>query len=334
MSMTERVAPVIAASSAPPVYHPAGFDAALRTAVDDLSAGRWLSAERLLTTPSPTPAVWTFWTQVLALVAARSAVLGEWAREHPDARGLGVLRLRVMVEHALTADRAGRPQAWKLEQAARVACWTAAHADPADPVPWVCLLALAVLDRDRSLPEHRVRSTDPMLPAGPWGMFDEVLRRDPVGREAHHRMYRYWQQESRSAALDFVHMVTTNALPGSPIAALPLYASVDQYRTAPRRDAVVRGQWRRDPHFSNTQRAYRSWRSAEPGSWTVSDLSHLAHALWASAQMDAAVEVFEALGVLASRTPWSDVAESREMGEVVLLTARQQAFAGRATALA
>ncbi|WP_404868474.1 hypothetical protein ACI1MP_10420 [Kitasatospora griseola] len=325
---------MIAAPSVRPVYHPAGFDEALRPAVDDLMRGLWRSTERLLAVSANDPGCWTTRTQVLALAAARSTVLADWERESPGAPGLTVLRMRVMVEHALTAGRAGQPQVWKLEQEARAACWTAAQADPADPVPWVCLLALAVLDRDRSLPEHRWLSTDPMLPAGPWGLLDEVLRRDPVGREAHHRMYRYWQRESRSAALDFVHRVTTRALPGSAIAALPLYVSVDQYRTAQRRDAVVRGQWRRDPHFSNTQRAYRSWRESEPGAWTVADLSHLAHALWASAQMGAAVEVFEVLGPFASSAPWSDVADSPAEGEAVLLTARQQAFAGRATALA
>ncbi|MEV7121151.1 hypothetical protein [Kitasatospora griseola] len=325
---------MIAAPSARPVYHPAGFDEALRTAVDDLRAGRWLSTERLLAESANDVGLWTSRTQVLALVAARSTVLAGWERESPGAPGLAVLRVRVLVEHALTAGRAGKLQAGRLEQAARGACWAAAQADPADPVPWVCLLALAALDRNRTLPEHRLRSTDPMLPAGPWGLLDEVLRRDPVGREAHHRMYRYWQQESRSAALDFVHRVTTHAAPGSPIAALPLYLSVDQYRAAPHRDAVVRGQWRRDPHYSNTLSAYRSWRSAEAGSWTVADLSHLAHALWASAQMGAAVHVFEALGPFASRAPWSDVADSPEKGEAVLLTARQQALAGRATALA
>ncbi|MFI9785480.1 hypothetical protein ACIHEI_18575 [Kitasatospora sp. NPDC051984] len=326
---------MIAAQSARPVYHPAGFDGALRAAVDDLSAGRWLSTERLLAAPSPTPAVWTFRTQVLGLVAARSTVLADWGREQPDSRGLGVLRMRVGVEHALAAAREHRPEAWRLEQEARASCWAAAQADQQDPVPWVCLLALAALDPNQSLPEHRHRSADPMLPAGPWALLDGALRRDPVGREAHHRMYRYWQLVNRrSTALDFAHTVATRAPLGSPLAALPLYVSVDQYRQVRRRDTIVREQWRRDPHYSNTQRAYENWRVSEPGTWTVADLSHLAHALWASARMRAAVEVFEALGTFAARAPWIYIADSPDEGETVLLTARQQALAGRATALA
>ncbi|MFD7734441.1 hypothetical protein ACFV6F_29190 [Kitasatospora phosalacinea] len=316
------------------LYHPAGFDGPLRTAVDDLLTGRWLSTERLLARTERPSGSWVSRTQVLALAAARSTVLTAWARENPTASGLGVLRMRVLVEHALLAAKEAKREAGQLEQEAREACWAAAAEDPADPVPWVCLLALAELDRGQARPEHRVRSGDPMLPPGPWQLLDGALRRDPGSREAHHRMYRYWRRRSRAAALDFVHTVATWAPSGSPLVALHLYAAADQYRSTSVRDAVTRGQWRREPYLSHTQRAYESWSAAKPGSWPVSDLSHLAHALWASAQMGAAVRVFEALGQFASRVPWSHVADSPVQGEELLLTARQQAFAGRATAFA
>ncbi|MFD4533583.1 hypothetical protein ACFWNL_21225 [Kitasatospora sp. NPDC058397] len=322
-----------AVSPARPVYHPAGFDDALRTAVDDLRAGRWLSTQRLLAATA-NAGLRTSRTQVLALVAARSTVLSDWEREEPDDLGLSILRTRVMVEHALAAAEAGSPQAGPLEQQARESCRASAEAVCSDPVPWVCLLALAVLDRARHRPEHQQRSSDPMLPPGPWGLLDEAQRRDPGSREAHHRMLRYWHQVYRPAAADFVNVVMPRVPAGSPLVALPLYLSVDQYRNEPRRNAVVLRQWLREPHFSRAQRAYESWSAAAPGSWPVSDLNYLAHALWASAQMDAAVEVFTALGQFASRAPWSLVAESPDRAEDLLLTARQQALAGRATALA
>ncbi|MFJ3217281.1 hypothetical protein ACIPLC_15330 [Kitasatospora sp. NPDC086801] len=316
-----------------PVYHPAGFDGALRTAVDDLRTGRWLSTQRLLATTAQAGRR-TSRTQVLALVAARSTVLTNWAHEEPDDPGLAILRTRVMVEHALAAAEAGSLKAGALEQAARESCWAASNVLPPDPVPWVCLLALAVLDRPRARPEHQQRSSDPMLPPGPWGLLDEAQRRDPGNREAHHRMLRYWQQVYRPAAADFVNVVVPRVPAGSPLAALPLYLSVEQYRNEPRRNAVVLRQWLREPHFSRALRAYESWSASEPGSWPVADLSYLAHALWASARMDTAAEVFTALGQFASRAPWSLVADSPEKAEDLLLTARQQSFAGRATALA
>ncbi|MFD0404706.1 hypothetical protein [Kitasatospora sp. NPDC127116] len=325
---------MIAASLARPVFHPAGLDDSLRTAVDDLRVGRWWSTGQLL---AATEREWgrrTSRTQVLALVAARSTVLAGWAREEPSAPGLAILRTRVAVEHALAAADAGSPEAGRLEQAARESCWAASNALPPDPVPWVCLLALAVLDRARHRPEHQRRSTDPMLPDGPWGLLDEVLRRDPGNREAHHRMLRYWQQVYRPAAADFVNVVLSTAPAGSPLTALPLYLSVDHYRSEPRRNAIVLRQWLREPHFSRAQGAYESWSASEPGSWPVADLSYLAHALWASARMEAAVEVFTALGQFASRAPWSLVADSPDRAEELLLTARQQALIGRATALA
>ncbi|QKW20569.1 hypothetical protein HUT16_17170 [Kitasatospora sp. NA04385] len=302
--------------------------------MDDLLAGRWLSTERLLAGTERFSSLWVSRTQVLGLAAARSTVLTAWARENPTASGLGILRLRVLVEHALLAGREAQREAGRLEQEAREACWAAAQEDPSDPVPWVCLLALAELDHGQFRPEHRVLSGDPLLPPGPWGLLDEALRRDPGSREAHHRVYRYWRQRNRAAALDFVHTAALRAPAGSPLAALHLYVSVDQYRNTAVRDAVTRGQWRREPHFSHAQRAFQSWSVAEPESWPVADLSYLAHALWASAQMGAAVRVFEALGQFASRTPWSYVADSPARGEELLLTARQQAYAGRPMAFA
>ncbi|MFE6052839.1 hypothetical protein ACFQ6N_18950 [Kitasatospora sp. NPDC056446] len=316
-----------------PVYHPAGFDDALRTAVDDLRAGRWLSTQRLLAS-TQNAGLRTSRTQVLALVAARSTVLTDWGREEPDAPGLAILRTRVLVEHALAAAEAGSPKAEPLEHEARESCWAAAEAVRSDPVPWVCLLALAVLDRAKSRPEHQNRSSDPMLPRGPWGLLDEALMRDAGNREAHHRMLRYWLQVYRPAASDFVHLAMSKAPAGSPLAALPLYLSVDHYRNEPRRTAVVLRQWLREPHFSRARRAFESWSVAAPGPWPVADLSYLAHALWASAQMGAAVEVFSALGQFASKAPWAHVADSPGQAEALLLTARDQALAGRATALA
>ena len=43
---------------------------------------------------------------------------------------------------------------------------SATEAAPHDPVPWVCLLALAQLDRQQSWEEHRAEAPEPLLPPG------------------------------------------------------------------------------------------------------------------------------------------------------------------------
>ncbi|WP_431681219.1 hypothetical protein [Kitasatospora sp. KL5] len=238
------------------------------------------------------------------------------------------------VERALTASVARDREAGRLEYGAREESLRATTEFPDDPVPWLCLLALASLDPKQRHQEHRYPTSEWMLPPGPWRLFDEAVRRDGLNREAHHRMLRYWQVVYSPAATDFVLSVMPRVPPGSPLAALPLYLSVEQYRRTPRKDAVRR-QWLHEVHFTRAAMAYESWCAAptrEP--WPVVDLSYLAHALWASAQMGRAVEVFEALGPLASPQPWIYVADSPDRAGDFMETARTQAYAGRATAMA
>ncbi|MEU9074384.1 hypothetical protein AB0D22_06850 [Kitasatospora sp. NPDC048538] len=291
-------------------------------------------ASNLLDTTAPRWGLWSSRTQVLGLVAARSDVLDHWEREDPDNSHLSLLRVRVLVERALATGAVGVPEAGRVEYEARAASVRAARLFPEDPVPWLCLLALAVLDPERQLPEHRFPTSDYLLPPGPWRLFDEAIRRDAFSREAHHRMLRYWQAVYSPAAADFVHSVMPRLPAGSSLAALPLYLSVEQYRRELRKDSVRR-QWLREPHVSRTVLAYESWRaSSAENPWPVADLSHLAHALWASAQMGRAVEVFEALGPFASPYPWATVADSPDRAEEFMETAHSQAYAGRATAMA
>ncbi|MGW2539508.1 hypothetical protein ACWC5I_01195 [Kitasatospora sp. NPDC001574] len=317
------------------VQHPAGHDGELRVAVEDLRAGRWMSTKSLLAATGKDWARRSSRTQVLGTVAARSDVLDRWMREEPGSAGLAVMRARAAVELAVAASRRiGERAAGRLESAARDAVAEAAAVEPDDPVPWLCLLTLAALDPAQRMPGHRHPAPDTMLPDGPWGLFWEAHQRDPFNREAHHRMFRYWLRMQRWSATDFVNFVLPHVPAGSPLAVLPLYLSVEQYRNEQRRDAARR-QWTREPHLPRVLRAYESWRSApDPAGWPVVDLSHLAHALWAGVQMEKAVEVFEALAPFASHQPWSSVADSPDRGEDFLLTARLQAYSGRATAMA
>ncbi len=323
-----------ARAPAPLVYHPAGHDAELRVAVEDLQAGRWMSTRALLVTTGQDWSLRASRTQVLGMVAARSDVLGRWAGEDPESADLGVLQARAMTGQAVAAHQSGSRQTAQLERAAREASWRAAKVLPADPVPWMCLLALAVVDPEQQRPEHRHPAPDVMLREGPWGLLWQAHARDPFGREAYHRMLRYLLAVHRWSATDFVNYVLPNVPSGSPLAALPLYVSVEQYRTELRKDGARR-QWTREPHSSRALAAFESWRAAPAGEqWPVVDLSYLAHALWAGVEMKKASMVFDALGSFASQQPWTSVADAPDRAEDFLYTARIQAYVGRATAMA
>ncbi|GAA1232256.1 hypothetical protein GCM10009665_23140 [Kitasatospora nipponensis] len=307
------------------VFHPAGLDAELRGAVTDLQAGRWMSTREVLATTGGDWPLRTARSQVLAGAATRSDVLGHWVREDPESADLAMLRARVAVLRALAAVRADRPQAGALHGAAREACWRAARIAPADPVPWVAMLELAVLDPDRLLQEHGGTPPDVLLPAGPWWLLSQIQQRDPYSREGHHRMLRWWLHSGRTGfGHGFVSWLMDHAPSGSPLRLLPLYLHVERYRNAPQREALLLNQWMQEPCVRDTERAWERWflgQASEERS--VADLSHLAHALWAGNRKAAAAQVFEVMGPLGSHQPWEGVAKPGG-GHALLLSARRQ----------
>ncbi len=313
------------------VHHPAGHDGHLRVAVEELRAGRWMAARSLLAATRGDWALWTSRTQVLGTAASHSDVLQRWEQEDPRSPGLATLLARGAVEVALLAHaRQAEPrEKAMLEGAAREMCWRAAATVPGDPVPWICLLALAQLDSRQSRPEHRVEPPDLMLPPGPWGLLEQVSRFDPSNREAHHRMCRFWLAADRpGTATSFLDHALASAPAGSPLFALPLVLHVERYRRAPRKDAVRR-QWSTEPVLPDVARAYAQWLAA-PGSrgkWPVVDESYLAHALWASHRLQQAAAVFAAIEPFASTQPWQSLADSPNGGEALLHHVMAQCFA-------
>ncbi|WP_052069539.1 hypothetical protein [Streptacidiphilus albus] len=273
-------------------------------------------------------------SQVLAGAVARSDVLEHWAREDPGSIDLAVLRARVAVLRALAAARADHAQARPMHEAAREECWHAARIAPADPVPWVALLELAVLDPGRRFPEQRGGPPDRMLGEGPWWLLSQLQRRDPYSREGHHRMLRWWLRQGRSGdAWEFASWLLGHAPAGSPLRLLPLYLHVERIRADPGGGALLRNQWLREPCERDTERAWAGWflgQSSEARS--VSDLSHLAHALWAGNRKAQAAQVFEALGALGSREPWEALADIPGGGHDLLLNARRQSLAAASRA--
>lgn len=201
-------------------------------AVQDLRTGRWVSMARLLERTEGL-GLWTQRTQVLAAVAAGSDVVQAWRAEEPHSVAATVMHTRVTVERAVRAHRAGHPRTPELWREAWTACRDAAALSPADPVPWVCLLALAPLDEHRRMDEHRLPPPGPMLPPGPWGILAEADERDPHNREAYHRMLQFVYAGCPgplSEAANFAHWAAGSAPPGSAAHVLPLYVRVERYR--------------------------------------------------------------------------------------------------------
>ncbi|MGW2087193.1 hypothetical protein [Streptomyces sp. NPDC001880] len=291
-----------------PVYHPAGHDNDLRVALQDLRTGRWMSMRTLLER-TPDWTLWTQRTQVLGAVAAGSDAVQAWLAEDPRSVAATVMQARVVVERAVRAHREGHHRAQELWQEAWQACRTAANASPADPVPWVCLLALSQLDERQQLEEHRLHPPGPMLFPGPWGLLAEADRRDPCNREAYHRMLQfvYARQAggSLSEAVNFVQWAASSAPDGSALHVLPLYVRVERYRREQGHEKALDLHWVTEDAERDAARALELWfRRTPPISHSLLDLNHLAHALWGALKFTEAATVFEELGPYFTSVPW------------------------------
>ncbi|NJP47198.1 hypothetical protein [Actinacidiphila epipremni] len=325
-----------------PSFHPAAHDADLRKAVEEVRVGRWMPMRDLLARTGTAWALRTARSQVLAAAAARSHVVRTWLTEEPTNPDALMMRARVDVGRALHAWQSGHESASGLAKRARESAHLAMRAAPPDPVPWVCLLALAQLDLEQRRPEHHLRPPDRLLPPGPWGLLREVQRRDPFNREGHHRVLRTLLAQplgGPAAALHFAHWVKSWVpwQSGSALLVLPLYAYAQHYRDKRERgryDAIGRAQWTREPVTDDVQRALKGWFDLSPPlERSPLDLNYLAHALWAGHRYAEAAGVFAAIGPYMATQPWSFVASDPgdpQAGINEFLRARGQclAFAG------
>lgn len=291
-----------------PVYHPAGHDHALRHAVQDLRTGRWVSMARLLDETSGW-SDWTRRTQVLATVAAGGDVVRTWRTEQPDSVSATVMHTRVAVERAVRARRGGHPRTRELWQEAWTACHDCTERAPADPVPWICLLALAAFDGRQHMPEHRLPPPAPMLPPGPWGLLAEAERRDPRNREAHHRMLQFLYARSAgslSEAVNYAQWASVSAPIGSALHAMPLYVRVERYRRDRGHTHALDLHWVAEDARRDAQRALHDWfLFCDTAEASLLDLNHLAHALFGAQCFADAARVFDALGPYYTVLPWA-----------------------------
>ncbi|MFD3542364.1 hypothetical protein ACFWUQ_23140 [Streptomyces sp. NPDC058662] len=318
-----------------PVYHPAGHDHELRVAVQDLRTGRWLSMAQLLGRTGDW-GLWTQRTQVLAAVAAGSDVVDAWRTEDPHSLPAAVMHTRVSVERAVRAHRAGHPRTRELWQQAWEACRSTAGASPGDPVPWICLLALALLDEGGLMAEHRLPAPAPTLPPGPWGILAEADQRDPYNREAYHRMLQFLYARTPgplSEAANFAQWGARSAPPGSAVHVLPLYVRVERYRRERGQERALDLHWVAEDAIREAAHALDAWfRHASPRHASPLDLGHLAHALWGGLQFEEAARVFDAIGRYWTTLPWAyrtpDPSDPA-LAEEVFLRARTRSLADR-----
>ncbi|MFI2369157.1 hypothetical protein [Streptomyces sp. NPDC018833] len=316
-----------------PVYHPAGHDSELRAALEELRTGRWLAMRNLLA-DTVDWAVWTQRTQVLAAVAAGSDTVQAWRAEEPASPAAAVMHCRVVVERALRAHREGHHRTDELWHQGWDACRTAAHAAPEDPVPWVCLLALARLDEGQRLEEHRVAPPGPMLFPGPWGLLAQAHKRDPHNREAYHRMLQFVYGRRAgghlSEAVNFVQWAVSSAPAGSAVTVLPLYVRVERYRREHGQEKALDLHWVTDDAARDARLALGWFAAADREHRSLLDLGHLAHALWGAQQFADAGPVFEALGPYYTPLPWAyrtHDPQDTSLAKEVFLRARSRCLA-------
>jgi hypothetical protein len=294
-----------------PLFHPAGQDNELRVVLEEVSAGRWLAMRTLLrrTDTATGWAAWTHRSQVLAAAAAGSDVVETWQAEEPGTEVV-VMRARVAVERALRAHRSHHPTTDTLWQSAIAACRNATQDAPSNPVPWICFLALAVLDEGQQASEHRAVADDPLLPPGPWGLLRRAHDLDRYNREAYHRMLNYWLSRPEAAAVSHADGYARWVLSGAGrdrgaahLLMLPVYVRVERWLRLPREALDM--HWLNSYAIQEALAAFHDWFAvSEPATRSVQDLSHLAHALWAGQQYREAGEVFLAMGRHATPRPW------------------------------
>ncbi|MER5737975.1 MULTISPECIES: hypothetical protein [unclassified Streptomyces] len=330
-----------------PLFHPAGHDHALRHALQDLRTGRWGEMARLLQETADTGRWdgWTRRTQILATVAAGTDVVRAWRAERPESAAAAVMHGRVAVERALRAHRAGHPHAPALLREARTACREAAARVPADPVPWVGLLALTALEA-RPRPagdlaghpaghEHDAPPPAPGLPSGPWGLLAEADKRDRYNREAYHRMLQFLYARGEGPlpeAVAYAHWASSTAPRGSALHALPLYVRVERYRRDRGHEQALDLHWVARDAVREARRAMDAWFlfCAVPEASQL-DLNHLAHALSGALLFTDAARVFEALGPYYTAVPWAHRTPrpaDRALAEEVFLRARARCLTG------
>ncbi|MEV5510300.1 hypothetical protein [Streptomyces orinoci] len=296
--------------------HPARGDMPLRAGLEDAAMGRWEGLRELLASTGRDWDRRIFRLQVLARAGARLRFADTWARAEPGSADALALLAHVQALRSLIA---GRGEGRELMEEAWRTCVAAAEAEPADPAPWVVLLALL-----------RVHAPDRTLLRQVW---EEAAARDPYNREARHEVLIYLFERNHGSAGEMFHWALERAETaprGLPLAVLPLVALAESHRQRRAAEGQRYGlslhPWTDCPHIDRVLERWWYHRPPRPHAQFAEDANYLAHALGFAGRHAEAHEVFHAIGPYAVDVPWSYCGEPRE------LFVRHRAWAARAAA--
>ncbi|KNE84230.1 MULTISPECIES: hypothetical protein [Streptomyces] len=178
-------------------------------------------------------------------------------------------------------------------------CRRAADAAPADPTPWVALLAALCVER---------RTSAALAP-----VWEEIAARDPWNRDAYLTVFVHLSpdgQGSQAAQREFLDDVLAVMPPHMPPVCLPLAAAVGQYHRelggGGLRALLAARHWEQPQNACPLDRAAAQW--LRPGylrhAARVADLNLLAYALAVAGRTEEAGRAFEATENLVCPWPW------------------------------
>jgi hypothetical protein len=286
-------------------FDPALGDDELIAARAALSQGRWTDVRSLLARTG------NDWDRrghrLVVLGEGRSAAAWahEWLLAEPESSDAAALSASAAVFRAAAGKQS--------PESARDLCVRAARMAPGDPTPWLGLLILA---RRTGTDDEQVRA------------FDQVRGRHRGHHHAHYLMTMCLAERQKTDGDDPFHEVyefaewaAGEAGAGSPLAVLPLVALVERFRVlaeagALPADPARQPYWTSPRARTSVRWAFDWWldRNGGPDGRGAGggghprlplDLNYLAFGKFHSGDTVAAAALFNRIGALATRTPWS-----------------------------
>ncbi|WP_266823285.1 hypothetical protein [Streptomyces sp. NBC_00038] len=291
--------------------------------LDDAAMGRWEGARELLAATA------TDWDrrisrlQVLARAGVRLTFADTWAQAEPRSPHALALLATVQALRSMAGPRGGgnnvaMAQAWEV-------CDAACEALPADPAPYVVMLALL---------RYHSPSRDRQWRATVQTVWKQVGERDPWNREAHHELLTYMFPSWHGVGGEVFHWAQERCAHtprGLPLHTLPLVALAESHRVRMEKEGHRYGltvhPWTDNPSTRQTWENWWTYRApGSPHAAFHEDANYLAHALSFANQHREAAEVFDAIGPYATDVPWS------YCGDAPTLFTRHRTWAVKASA--
>jgi hypothetical protein len=271
-------------------------DRELMAARTSLAQGRWAHVRALL---ARTGDDWDLRGHRLAVLGegrSTAAWAEEWRLAEPESADAAALAAAAAVFRAAIGKQS--------PESARELCLRAARMWPSDPSPWLGMLLLARLT---GTDDEQVRA------------FDQARGRHRGHHHAHYLMVQCLAERQNTDGADPFHEVyefaewaAGEADRGSPLTALPLIALVERYRSLAAHGAMPDDPARLPYWTSRRARTsvqagnewWRGWDGRDHPRLAI-DLNYLAFGTFHGGDTVAAAGLFNRIGPLATRAPWS-----------------------------